>query len=287
MKDMTDWNELVQRLPGGNIWLEEAPLRDAPLEKAAFTFAHLEKADLLGGQLKNAYFGGTHLEEACLNFANIEGTRFIGTHIENTEFKYAICDGSTQIINCFMNKKSDLRGVALDNIQWSPGLKQLAEYNNRRLNWIDWYKAHPALKWPFKAFWYFSDYGRSGTQVMKWFCYFSVLFAWAYFCWPEMTQGLYHEGMPAYIIVFRAVYFSVVTMTTLGFGDIHANPLNFWGHILLMIQVILGYVILGALVTRLSILFNSDGPAADFTKPDFPKSWTHRLKDWWKAIQST
>jgi len=69
-------------------------------------------------------------------------------------------------------------------------------------------------------------------------------------------------------------------MTTLGFGDIYANPQKPWGYGLLMLQVIIGYVILGALVTRLSILFNSDGPSADFAKPDSKKSWIVRLKDW-------
>jgi hypothetical protein len=35
-----------------------------------------------------------------------------------------------------------------------------------------------------------------------------------------------------------------------------------------MVQVILGYVLLGALVTRLAVLFTSDGPAGSFTEMD-------------------
>jgi hypothetical protein len=53
----------------------------------------------------------------------------------------------------------------------------------------------------------------------------------------------------------RAFYFSVVTMTTLGFGDIPANPLSWEGHVLVMIQVFLGYILLAAFVTRMAILF--------------------------------
>jgi hypothetical protein len=64
----------------------------------------------------------------------------------------------------------------------------------------------------------------------------------------------------------RAVYFSVVTMTTLGFGDLYANPLRIAGHILLAIQVILGYVLLGALITRFAVLFTAGGPAGKFAK---------------------
>jgi len=61
-------------------------------------------------------------------------------------------------------------------------------------------------------------------------------------------------------LVFRVIYFSVVTMTTLGFGDMYANPQSYLGHALLVFQVLLGYVLLGALITRLSILFTSGGP---------------------------
>ena len=57
--------------------------------------------------------------------------------------------------------------------------------------------------------------------------------------------------------LFRTIYLSIVTMTTLGFGDMHANCQSFWGHLLLTVQVILGYVLLGALVTRFGVLFTS------------------------------
>jgi hypothetical protein len=65
---------------------------------------------------------------------------------------------------------------------------------------------------------------------------------------------------------WHALYFSVVTMTTLGFGDIAANPDSWGGQTLLMLQVILGYVLLGALVTRFAVLFTAGGPAGTFSK---------------------
>ena len=64
--------------------------------------------------------------------------------------------------------------------------------------------------------------------------------------------------------LWHAVYFSVVTMTTLGFGDIAANPDSWIGQTLLMVQVILGYVLLGALITRFAVLFTAGGPAGKF-----------------------
>ncbi len=54
-------------------------------------------------------------------------------------------------------------------------------------------------------------------------------------------------------------------MTTLGFGDLHAHAWSLPGHILLTFQVLLGYVLLGALVTRFAVLFGAGGPAGKFT----------------------
>jgi len=48
----------------------------------------------------------------------------------------------------------------------------------------------------------------------------------------------------------------------------HTNAHHFWrglfGHILLAIQVILGYVLLGALVTWFAVLIAAGGPAGRF-----------------------
>jgi len=54
-------------------------------------------------------------------------------------------------------------------------------------------------------------------------------------------------------------------MTTLGFGDMYANPNSFFGHLFLIFQVLWGYILLGALITRLSILFTAGGPAKKFS----------------------
>jgi hypothetical protein len=53
----------------------------------------------------------------------------------------------------------------------------------------------------------------------------------------------------------RAFYFSVATMTTLGIGNIKAHTGSLMGLGLVTLQVLIGHVILGALITRLAILF--------------------------------
>lgn len=61
---------------------------------------------------------------------------------------------------------------------------------------------------------------------------------------------------------FPATASAIVVM--FGFGDMYANPQSISGHFLLTFQVILGYVLLGALVTRFAVLFTAGGPAGKF-----------------------
>ena len=131
-------------------------------------------------------------------------------------------------------------------------------------------------------------------RILKVFLFLSVLFAVVYFLWGLIdhfcllsdSPGIVHDlfvdtgrhvvGIRySLMILFRALYFSVVTMTTLGFGDMHVNAQNYsWGwwagHLFLSIQVLLGYILLGALITRFAILFTTGAPAgiSDFKEMD-------------------
>jgi hypothetical protein len=76
-------------------------------------------------------------------------------------------------------------------------------------------------------------------------------------------------------------------MTTLGFGDIAANPNSWQGQVILMFQVIFGYVLLGALITRLAVLFTANGPAGKYTPMDKEtKKLLAKLKKERKACQT-
>jgi hypothetical protein len=153
------------------------------------------------------------------------------------------------------------------------GIKQLLEYTIRRKKWESWYsrgserelnlRVIKLLKLPTKWFWWMSDYGRSTSRIIITFSILAVMFAIAYLVCP--TFVVVNDTVGDIRGFVHALYFSVVTMTTLGFGDIAANPDSWLGQILLMIQVILGYVHLGALVTRFAVLFTAGGPAGKFT----------------------
>lgn len=69
-----------------------------------------------------------------------------------------------------------------------------------------------------------------------------------------------------------------------GFGDMHANALSIPGHVLLTLQVLLGYMLLGALVTRFAVLFSAGGPAADHLMHETQTSWQYFCRMFLKDI---
>ncbi|MBA7676425.1 hypothetical protein ES703_84666 [subsurface metagenome] len=127
-------------------------------------------------------------------------------------------------------------------------------------------KMRQLLTSPVRLFWFLSDYGRSTVRILLVFLALAIIFAVAYWNIPDCVMVNGEVG--ALRNFLHSLYFSVVTMTTLGFGDIAANPQSSCGQVLLMLQVFCGYFLLGAIVTRLSILFTAGGPAGRFSKEE-------------------
>jgi len=275
-ENMAEWHSWLQEHSNEEIWLEGADL----------TFTNLENAWLKYAKLKEALLGYANLSEAKLRCADLEGAKGCYIHLKGTDLlkanikgaklTAAIVDGSTLFWKCEVDRETNFEGVALDSCRIDPATKQLLEYNIRRKNWEDWYKEHCLLRWPVRWFWCLSDYGISTWRVIIWFLVLSLLFATIYancaYWWPPgiVSDLIIEPHLPIWhyflLLLLRPLYFSIVTMTTLGFGDMYANAQSIWGHILLSFQVILGYVLLGALVTRFAVLFTAGGPAGKFAK---------------------
>ena len=298
-KDITKWNEYRDNNSDEKVWLQNAHLedtylrganlQDTDLRKANLQGAYLEGANLQGAKLggvnlqgaylreanlEGAKLGGVNLQGADLLEANLQGANFTKVKLQDADFSRAIVDGKTLIWLCEVDKKTKFEGVGLGNIRIYPKEKQLLEYNIRWMNWHEWYRGKSEKKLliaicqlltsPVRGFWWVSNYGLSTWRIILTFLMLAFLFTFIYWFVPNcvMVNGTIGD-IRSFI---HALYFSVVTMTTLGFGDIAANPDSWQGQIFLMIQVILGYVLLGALVTRFAVLFTAGGPAGKFTE---------------------
>ena len=239
----------------GKVYLKGAKFYSTNLEGAFLIKSYLQDTQFQLANLKSAHISGAHLQGADLSLVNLEGT----------VSRRAIVDALTLVMKCKVNRNTDFRGVDLGNLRVDVGTRQLLEYNERRMNWEDWYKENKCLKWFVKPFWRMSDYGRSTLRVIFSFFVLAFVFAMVYWLRPSCVVVNGPGDLRGF---FHAFYFSVVTMTTLGFGDIAANPDSMMGQALLMSQVLLGYALLGALVTRFNILFTAGGPAGKMGKVD-------------------
>lgn len=267
-------------------YLEGTSLIGANLKRAILQFAHLHGGSMRGAHLEgaschfvefeNTDMFGANLKSAQLYDANLKGAQLTQAHLEKAEFGHAIVDGSTLIWNSSVDRDTNFCGVGLDSCRIDPATKQLLEYNIRRKNWQEWYKEHPKPKWVVKPFWLMNDYGLSTARIILIFFGAVFIFANIYYHWgriapPGIIENLFEirkvSGnvvvVPWWLVPLRAFYFSIITMT-LGFSDMYANARSVWGHILITVQALLGYVLLAALVTRFAVLFTAGGPAGKF-----------------------
>lgn len=294
-----EWNEWREEIEAEEILLEGANLNKRYLKGINLKFAHMKGAHLNFAHLEEANLWSAHLEGAVLLGAHLQGAKIKRAYLQGADFMEAEVDVHTVIRLCKVDRETDFRMVALDSVRIDSATKGLLECNIRRMNWEAWYKYKnwqdnkderhiviQKLMWFIRRFWEISDYGISTKQIIKTFFKLAFVFAIIYYIWgfidyylvgikdyPGIVSDLFvlednKEEVSCWLVPFRAVYFSIVTMTTLGFGDMYANAHSFLrgllGHTLLALQVILGYVLLGALVTRFAVLFTAGGPAGRF-----------------------
>ena len=284
-----DGADLLEAIPYG------ADLNGAKLRGADLNGADLGRAKLRGADLGRANLNGANLREADLNGANLNGANLNGVdlsyaNLRGTKAKFSIVDGETLLTRNKFDRNTDFSGVGLDGARVEEELKSALKRNIRQLYWKKRYRRN-LLYNLLRPFWWASDYGSSTTRLIITFLgsslFFSIFYlipystiSWAdapyitfhYEYWTNypFLQGLelntenypdnpkiedLSSGEIGRTLWTRTLYFSIVTMTTLGFGDMSAHPSSTLGHVLVCLQVILGYVLLGALITRLSILF--------------------------------
>jgi hypothetical protein len=191
-------------------------------------------ANLQGADLREADLSGANLMGADVRGANFCGATLTKVKLTGVRWKRAAMSrkfrGIQDLESCYGNalfKRDAADQDYLDTLQehWkSSGWK-------RTLFW---------------AWGFFSDYGRSLSRVALLALSIAVIFAIIYSVWPELL-GFETWGKDK----FTPVYFSIVTYTTLGFGDITPKG-HFWGEIIVVIEVIIGYATLGCLLAVLA-----------------------------------
>lgn len=228
---------IASRAGFGGADLGETRLSGARFEEASLTEVRLESSQGIGVSFRGARLAGARLSDAELpgadfSAADLTGADVAGAELGNVDLREARV-GSITGYETAQWIGADVRGVDCSHA-----------YGFRRFvadqNFLDEFRQKSP--WIHRIWDVSCDCGRSAERWTAWTMLLILVYAFAY------TQADVDFGSDA--TWFSPIYFSAVTMTTLGYGDI--TPVSVPAQMLAVSQAILGYVMLGGLLSILS-----------------------------------
>lgn len=265
-------------------YLREADLHGAYLSEADLHGAGLRYTDLQDARLWQADLHGADLNEADLHGAYLTSANLLDADISNIQYdspeprtphplswlkkKYSDEQKVKSWVIKLVDKLSPIggfferffkrlklwtyvpdhyQGIRIETAYGDSLFKRFAQDRD----YIETYKRkYPRAGW---WWWFLTDYGQSWRLMIFWFVLVSLFFGGLFAVLPD---GWFQYG-PSFIDSaavspswFTPWYFSIVTLTTLGFGDL--VPTNWIAQMIVVAEVILGYVLLGLLISVLA-----------------------------------
>ena len=235
-----------------------AGLGHSDLRRVNLSGADLTGATLTGCRLQGALLHGTTLVDATLIEADLSGADFTNANLRHAALSGAKIDGAI-FTNASLREARLARVSGYASASWIGVDLRAADFNGAWLlrrhvldeNYISELRSQgqhgELLYW---LWWATSDCGRSLARWGMWIGVLSLSFAGLY-----SMIGMDFGDNPTPIV---ALYFSVVTLTSLGYGDI--TPHTTLGQLTAITEVLMGYIMLGGLI---SIFANKVARRAD------------------------
>ena len=261
--------------------LTDAGLDMAVLDECDFIGADLRRASLNECSAKNCGFGGADLSHASminadlgeavlsrssLHYADLRASDLTGARLSEADLSHAVftratlCDADMKKSNVAYTsfsladlqrcrllgiknfKKADWIGADIRDMDLRGAflVRRYISDENYLFEFQSQSRMHKTIYW---IWWFTSDCGRSLLRWFAWLLTATLGYAAVY------TQLAIDYG--DYQTWFSSIYFSFVTLTTLGYGD--AVPMSLTAQVVVSLQAITGYMGLGGL---LSILGN-------------------------------
>jgi len=229
-----------------------AKLTSCVFSRCQLTRANLSRADLQGNNLKEAVLTqadlsyadlrNTDLKGAVLDHANLSNTKLGGALLQGANLKAANMENA-QVEGIKYDRKGIFRGIRVATCYGSSRFRRFAQDQD----FIEEFReAHPI----FYGLWLaLTDCGRSMSRVVIWSIGFAILFGCVFYSLGENAFEVTHKDSLSWNL-FTMIYYSVVTFTTLGFGDI--TPKTPVAATIVMVEVIVGYLMLGILISILA-----------------------------------
>ncbi len=188
--------------------------------------------DLTGLDLSDIDFFASDLSGASLKYCDLSGTYLSESDVRGTVFDWANLDGAL-LDNVKFDKHTSFLGVNLNKVNFTLAtlLYDLALSQQR----IQQLEQHHKL---FALFLRLScDYGRSFQRYVLWVAAFLIGYACAY--WLLMPRPF-----------VDCLYFSIVTFSTVGYGDIlPQTPIE---KVIVISEILIGYLMGGLLIAILA-----------------------------------
>lgn len=237
-----------------------ANLEDADLSGCGLGVACFNNAKLFNANLSSSTLSGANLEGADLRCCKLQHSRLRESTLVNADLTGAnmrSVDLSLSKVSGAVFQNTDLRDARLrmikdfKNAQWIGAdirdINFAGAYQMRRFivdqNYLKEFRESSRLSsFIYMIWWVTSDCGRSVTRWFLWILLLIFLFAFIY-SYVEIDFGDY----PTW---FSGIYYSVVTITTLGYGDV--CPASLTGQIFAIAEVLAGYIMLGGLISIFS-----------------------------------
>lgn len=210
----------------------DASLHGATLSGAKLEDAELRCADLRDARLRDAQLGDADFHRADLRNADLEGSRTEGADFGDCDLRGA------RLARLDRYERAGWIGADIRDVDFRGALEvrrfildenYIHEFRTRS-------RGSAAIYW---IWWATSDCGRSFARWALWVGLIVALFGGVY----QLVDVDYGDH-PTFL---SPVYFSLVTLTTLGYGD--ALPASVAAQAVAMLEVTVGYVALGGLLS--------------------------------------
>lgn len=233
--------------------LDRCKMANAKLQDSNLSYASLEDAELWGARLQGAKLWNATLRGAILTDARLQGADFFnadarGVHAHTARFEGAILEEAdvrhSDLRRATISKKTRVQYLLVDgdtlaaNPEWRWHVER-QRFEDRTRSGPSWLAILVCLTSGFGRYpWIFAVW--SVGVPLAFGCLYSD---WLASRWPWLPTLEFNNPYAHSVAPF---YFSFVTFTTLGFGDI--RPVNELAQVLVVGEVLLGYVMLGLLV---------------------------------------
>lgn len=212
---------------------------------------------------------GKNVDLSCANLDNITpesfdsiGDAYVSSSIRGSHYFFQMAGEGHWDNAHYLEASNSFRNAKMayekEGIYDQASSMYIKEKNSIRLD-MKINKGSP-LRYIWLTVWkYTSNYGENPLWFIGWVAAIVLVFAIIYMpvmpdWWPSITfkEYPYHDWNSgivdgAFFNIVTAIYFSIVTFATLGFGDI--SPISITGKIATISEVLLGYMMFSTLIT--------------------------------------